>query len=384
MYANIEKKPGGEPNSYQLSYTPSSENEPLRIRGLYKVTIEYEDDIIANNQQEIVNTSVRMRLGIHRNLCEDFLTIRPVNYELFRMEAEVKVSESADIDKINAKIFQVIHDFFSPSIRFYTLEQMFAKKYTASEIFDWPSLKNGFIDTEELEKSERYMDIHLSDIINLIMDIPDVIAVKKCVFPIETQSAFSDFTQWITNIKEKEKAPKLDIENSAIIFFRSGDRHRSESERQPDKQRVKDIYYFLQSEVQSSKLKGVQTDIAVPEGENMDIDVYYPFQYTLPAAYGLQEKILAGKSITDQKELSTGHRQVLQLRGFLMIFEQIMSDYLSQVSNLRQLFSFDNSISQSLFPRPLEGIHDIENLFVNFNEYPKEILRLAETNTSIF
>lgn len=379
LYVNIEKKPEAEPQTYQLSYTPQSDNEPLRIRGLYKVTLEYEDDILNNNKQEIVNDTVRKKLAVHRNICEDFLTIRPVNYELFRMEAEVKVSEGTDIERINAKIFQVIHNFFSPSIRFYTLEQMLAKGYSTDEIFEGPSLKNGFIDSKELEQSERYMDIHLSDIINLIMDIPGVIAVKKCVFPIETQSAFSDFTQWITNIKEKEKAPRLDIENSVITFFRSGDRHRSDSERQPDKQRVKDICYFLQSEVQSSKLKGVKTDIEVPAGENMDVEDYYPFQYSLPAAYGMHEKVYSGKNSGSLSELSTRQRQILQLRGYLMVFEQIMADYTSQLSNIKLLFSSGNKLNQSLFPQPLKGIHDIEKLFVSYDNYNKDQLKLVES-----
>ncbi len=379
LYVNVEKKTDAAPQAYQLSYTPQSDNEPLRMRGLYKVTLEYEDDILNDNKQEIVNASVRKKLAVHRNICEDFLTIRPVNYELFRMEAEVKVSEGADIERINAKIFQVIHNFFSPSIHFYTLEQMLAKGYSTDEIFEGPSLKNGFIDRKELEQSERYMDIHLSDIINLIMDIPGVIAVKKCVFPIETQSAFSDFTQWISNIKEKEKAPRLDIENSVITFFRSGDRHRSDSERQPDRQRVKDICYFLQSEVQSSKLKGVKTDIEIPSGENMDVEDYYPFQFSLPAAYGMHEKVFSGKNSGSLSELSTKQRQILQLRGYLMVFEQIMADYSSQLSNVKQLFSFGNTLKQSFFPQPLKGIHDIEKLFVSYDKYHENQLKLLES-----
>lgn len=379
LYVNIEKKTDAESRKYQLSFTPQADNEPLRIRGLYKITIEYEDDIIADNKQELINATVRKKLNINRNLCEDFLTIRPVNYELFRMEAEVKVKEGTDIEKINAKIFQVINNFFSPSIRFYTLEQML-KNCSATEIFEGPSLKNGFIDTQDLEQSEKYMDIHLSDIINLIMNIPDVIAVLKCVFPIETQSAFSDFTQWITNIKEKEKAPKLDIDNSVITFFRSGDRHRSESEKQPDKQRVVNIYNFLQSEVQSSKLKNTETDIAVPDGENMEVSAYYPFQYNLPVAYGMQEKIFKGDNPKDQAGLSPRDRQILQLRGYLMVFEQIMADYLTQLTNIKQLFSFDSSIHQSFFPQPLAGIHDMENLFVNYKKYHEDLLKLVETD----
>ena len=386
LYLNTEKPEDTKPGSFKLTYNSESDNEPLRIKGLYKITIDYDEDIIAENKQELVNTTIRKKLNVHRNLCEDFLSIRPVDYELFKMEAEVKVTEGTDIERINAKIFQVIYNFFSPSIKFYTFEQMMEKGHRADEIFEGPSLKNGFIDTKELENSERYMDIHLSDIINLISEIPGVIAVIKCIFPIETQSAFSDFTQWITNIREKEKAPKLDIENSTISFLRSGDRHRSNTEKTPDRQRVKNIFNFLQSEVQSPKIKGAVNDTVVPAGEYMNIDDYYPFQYSLPSSYGMQEKIVKRnsdipiiKNHLKNNELSLKSRQILQLRGYLIIFEQIMADYLSQLSNLKQMFTFNEPINQTCFPQALKGIHDMELLIMNDKKYQENLTRLFET-----
>jgi hypothetical protein len=439
IYLNAKEKAAQtDPESYQLDYSSSSDNEPLRIRGLYKITVDYDEDIIAGNKQPIVDEIVRKKLNVHRNLCEDFLSIKPVNYEYFTMEAEVQLWEGFDIEHVNAKIFQVIHNFFSPSIKFYTLEQMLERGYTAEEIFEGPALKNGFIDTRELEKSERYMDIHLSDIIKLISDIPGVIAVKKCVFPIETQSAFSDFTQWITNVKEKERAPKLDLEKSTVSFVRSGDRHRTGKEKIPDKKRVKDIYNFLQSETRSSKIKGLVNDVPVPRGEFMNIAEYYPFQYSLPASYGMQEQITGqdvdnsfieaainelkakekdtslrisqhaeildlvafdsfGKSLTSLKTIEEFNqlkenylsvqvnkygkrgRQILQLRGFLMFFEQIMADYLSQLANISRLFSFDSSIEQTFYPQALQNIYDMGMLIINSKIYRENNLKLIET-----
>jgi hypothetical protein len=439
LYLNAKDKAvETDPATYQLDYSSSSDNEPMRLRGLYKITVDYDEDIITGNKQAIVDENVRKKLNVHRNLCEDFLSIKPVNYEYFTMEAEIQIWEGFDIEQVNAKIFQVIHNFFSPSIRFYTLEQMMERGYTAEEIFEGPALKNGFIDTVDLEKSERYMDIHLSDIIKLISDIPGVIAVKKCVFPIETQSAFSDFTQWITNIKEKEKAPKLDLEKSTIRFVRSGDRHRTDKEKTPDKKRVQDIFNFLQSGTRSSKIKGLITDSPVPRGDFMNIAEYYPFQYSLPSSYGMQENItgqsldysiiepaidelkakgknpgtristntetldsaafdIFGKSLTALQSIEEFNRveenfitvqvnkygkkgrQILQLRGFLIFFEQIMADYLSQLSNISHLFSFEPTVSQTFYPQVLQNIYDLGVLIINAKIYRQNNLKLIET-----
>lgn len=419
MFLNtLPAAPGSDTPSVELSF---EEGEPIRLKGLYKITVDYEEEIIAENRQQQVDEVIRKKLNMHRNLCEDFLSLRPVEYELFTMEAEVQVFEGSDIEKINAKIYQVIHNFFSPAIQFYTWQQMEEKGYSAEEILEGPLLKHGFIDTTELERSERYMDIHLSDIISLIIDIPGVIAVKKCTFPIETQSAFSDFTQWITNIKEKEKAPRLDIDNSTVNFIRSGDRHRSDQDKQPDKERVKAIFNFLQSERPAPKAKGSIEEITMPRGEFMNVADYYPFQYSLPSCYGLQEQVVdrsvemsiiesaahrtqvlqsiaaqaygkpldalneeertrVGKEFT-LSSLPDKSKQVLQLRGFLMVFEQIMADYLSQLNHLPDLFSFDPSKTQTYFPQPLQGIYDSEALFVSVRKYHDQLQKLMETDS---
>lgn len=439
VYLEIVSNSAPKDETYQLTYEASSESELMSLRGLYRITVEYEDDIDSDQEKDEVSNRIRKKLNVHRGLCEDFLSIQPIEYELFKMDAVIQVSDGSDTEKINARVFQVIYDFFSPGVRFYSLEEMLEKGYSPEDIFEGPLLKNGFIDTEELERSERYMDIHLSDIIHLLSDIEGVIAVKKCIFPIETQSAFSDFSQWINDIKDRKKAPRLDIENSVINFVRTSDRHRSKSEQQPDPEHVKAIFLFLQSERAPSKLKKVMSDIPVIKGENMDLAAYYPFQHSLPANYGMQERItdfelndhvidssiselqrgeadpgarlsdrvrtlnsialdLLGKPLTalngdrekrhliDQYKLyqlgslTLRNKQILQLRGFLMVFEQILADYLSQLGHVRELFSFHLDAIQSYFPQALTDIFDLETLLINADGDTQALLRLMESD----
>jgi hypothetical protein len=428
-------------DTYRLTYETSSENGLLSLQGLYKITVEYEEEIDSDQERDDVADRIRKKLNVHRGLCEDFLSIQPVEYELFKMDAVIQVSDASDAEKINAQVLQVIYNFFSPGIRFYSLEQMMEKGYSSEDIFEGPLLKNGFIDTAELERSERYMNIHLSDIINLLSDIEGIVAVKKCIFPIDTQSAFSDFSQWINDVKDRKKAPRLDIENSTISFVRNSDRHRSKSEQQPDAEHVKAIFRFLQSERAPSKLKKVVGDMDMDKGEDMNVATYFPFQHSLPANYGMQERLTGSdlddsliescmlelqkkdadprvklsdrartlnsialdklgkplsafegdqdkKQLNDQyklyqlRGLTSRNKQILQLRGFLMVFEQILADYLSQLSHVRQLFSFHSEAVQSYFPQALSDIFDMDTLLLNAGGDVQALVRMMESDQS--
>ena len=440
MYLQSQKKEAESATAYTLTYDAAKSDEVLRIRGLYKVFVEYEDSILASGKEKSVAKTIKDKLNLYRNLCEDFLSVTSIEYEYFNIEADIQVSEGTDIEKINARIYKVIHDFFSPPITFYTLEQMVEKGYSAEEIFEGPALQYGFINDKELESSERYKDIHLSDIMNLISGIEGVIAIKKLAVPLESQSPGSDFTQWVINLKEKQKAPRLDIDNSMVTFIRSGDRHRGNNvaQRRPDKGRVKAIFSFLQSAGSKSKLRGTTgADFRIVAGENMDVADYYPLQSMLPAAYGMAENYIdekvdtvsiriainelldkqqdASVDLSDQtknledlafreyglpltglnkeedisrikndykrsqlERLDTRKRQTLQLRGFLMAFEQILSDYLSHLAHVKELFSFDAAVQQTYFPQPLQGIRNLQSLFIDYKKYQQSLIKMTE------
>lgn len=506
---------------YSLTYDFDKNEDVLRLRGLYKIFVEYEDEILEEKKEEGVAKIIWQKLQFHRNLTEDFVSISSVEYEDFPVQAIIQVGEGSDIEMINASIYKVIIDFFSPPVIFYSLKQMLEKNISVEEIFEGPILNYGFIDTAELEKSARFKNIHISDIINIISGIEGVIAVKKISFTADSDSPFSNFTEWINDVKDKQKSPRLDIKNSNISFVRSGDRHRSDDKRLVNVERVIALFSFLKSDNFKSRLKGSAKDMPMPEGEYMDIADYYPFQKELPSVYGMTEnfisdktpvdmvsiaksvnemlgekigingarvidkllseskhseyienmldEIIAGpkgdagivkviidkvwddemnnkvfksninelighkpnhetekkhlyyfietnpeyiiptsktkalnilahkelkksltktKSIGDIEKLDTAYKKyqvsmlekrkklVLQLRGFLMVFEQILADYLSQLSRIREIFSFDENVKQTFYPQLLESINDMEALFIDLKHYKEMHLEM--------
>ena len=63
----------------------------------------------------------------------------------------------------------------------------------------------------------------------------------------------------------------------------------------------------------------------------------------LPALYGLREDELPSKSPNLRKA------QVNQWRSYLLLFDQLMANHVSQLSNIRELFSFFLKSNKTIF-----------------------------------
>lgn len=362
----------GQEGNY-LSYDPAHGIAILPLKGLYRVLVEFEEDVIREGRGEDILWRVKEKFHFHRNLCEDVVSISAVEYESFALDAELKVSEGCDIELITASIYKVIRDLFSPSVNFYTPEQMRQRGYAAEDLFEGPLLHHGFIDTAELEAS-AINEVQLSDIISRVTDIEGVIAIERFSIPQDVGDSFPDFTEWLGRIKDQQKTPRLDTKRSRVSFIRNGDRHRTAAEKKADPLKVEALFNYLLAGNQKVKLKSYERAWEPAAGEYMELEEYFPFQRSLPACYGMEE-------VFDTHSLDDRKRKVLQLRGFLLPFEQILANYLSQLAHVRELFSFDPSMQQTYFTQLPEGIRNLETLFVNLPAYRKQAAGLLENDS---
>ena len=370
IYASVNQTNGK--NTFQLAYNPVQEAEAIRLKGLYHVLVEFDTDI-EDEAKKTVLERVKARLHAHRNLCEDFLIVSSVEFTPFSLDAEVQVFEGCDIEKINAQIFHEIQNLFSAPVRFYTIEQMMQKGYTTEQIFEGPLLRHGFIDPKELNNTDRGNAIHLSDVINVMLNIEGVIAIKRCDIPKESQTPYSTFNEWAEENRTNNRKLRLDIDNSSIIFHRSGDRHRNASGTTPSRERVKAIYSFLRSGQKTTKLMDPVTSIPFPKGEFMDLGEYYPLQHHLPSVY-TEVRNNGDETFVKKREL-----QVRQLQSYLMVFEQILSDYLIKLSGIRKLYSFHPNDLSDVSVQPVAGIEDAPSLFLNYDHFRKILPSITES-----
>lgn len=227
------------------------------------------------------------------------------------------------------------------------------------EIFEGPLLRHGFIDPKELAKADRKSKIHVSDLIHLIMDIEGVQAVKTIQIANIPQDdpegkIPSQSVRWCLDLAlEQNYVPRLNAELSKLMYYKEGLPFKA------NRETVEDLLDEIQKEKRPQKIRYPQLDFEEIKGEFSDSGAYYSIQNHFPLVYGVGEE-----GMLPQGEARPQAYQVKQLKAYLMVFEQILANYLAQLGNVRELFSFsplkdaygNPSISQTYFSQNLETL----------------------------
>ena len=302
--------------------------------------------------QLIVKRAIKT-LQEHRNLCEDFLYVTTVDDEEVAFCFDVDVMPSADIEKVEAEIFYAIENYLNPSIDFYSLKEMLDKGTPVDEIFEGVVLQHGFIDTVQLESTQLRKVIYTSDIINLLMDIDGVIAIRNFVMTKygadgKPVPGFLGL-KWCMTISDLHK-PVLSTDKSKILLFKNQFPFIANYDE------VHDTISLLHAERSRAKLNGLEDDLPIPTGKHRDTETFWPVQYDFPQTYGIGINGLPDNA-TELREA-----QQRQLKAYLMFYEQLLADFLSQLSNSYKLFSTDN-ITHTYFAQFLKDIKEIDPVY---------------------
>jgi len=290
---------------------------------------------------EVIAETVQVLHG-HRNLAEDYCSIRAIEVEDIAICADMEVEPSADIEAILGEVYYLIDQYMSPDIRFYSLQELMDAKTPVDEIFEGPALSNGFIDNDELEAAALRETLYASDVINLIMDIPGVKSVKNFVFAHYDESGrLVESQPWSMNVT-LENQPRLYIEGSKVMVYKNGLPFLA------DVNELSDTLQVVKGKNSQPKYSVLENDLPVPHGSFYDLDSYFAIQNSLPLTYGVGTDGLP-ETVTELQKA-----QAKQLKAYLLFFEQLLVNYLSQLANVDELFSVDNSVSQTYFSRLLD------------------------------
>lgn len=176
---------------HSMSYTPfaidEKDQKEFTLQGLNDIYLDLDEDV---KNPEAVFEKIKEIYHDNRNLCEDLVNISKIPEHPISICAYIDIAPDADEEEIQALIIKAVRNYLSPTVSFYSLQQMYDKGYTTDEIFEGPiplagscteafdNCQGGFIDSKELSEAELRKEVRLSDIIQIIMKIEGVKVIK--------------------------------------------------------------------------------------------------------------------------------------------------------------------------------------------------------------
>jgi hypothetical protein len=299
------------------------------LNGLYHVYVQLEKD---SDEAKVVD-KITKTLIRHRNICEDFIDITVLCKEKIGLCAEIEIASGTEMEKIYLEAIRELREYFSPSPKFYTLENLLVEKQkTIDEIFAGRphglSESHGFVDTEEFEKLQLRKKLYLSDIYSVLQKIPGVARVSKLKFNKCNQQGFTG--GWEYQL-QKNNVPELDLQCTSISFTTKGLPLPFDTRQYTD---LLDLNFVDNGKV-LYRSPSPYLDASIPTGVfRTDLQQYIPVQNEFPKVYGITEGSLPASATLQRRA------QSLQFRGYLFFFDQLLANYLSQLQNVRALFSF--------------------------------------------
>ncbi len=340
----------------QLEYTGDSE-KVLPLRGLYNILLELDDDVDLSDTAYVnaIKALVAVRLHSVRNLCEDYASINVVGIEKISLCSDIEVDGDSEIEEVLAEIFFKVHQFISPTINSYTLEEMLDRGKKSEEIFDGPFLEHGFIDTEELEATILPKELHVSDLHKIIMEVSGVKFIKKLfVLSYDNNDNRIASEEWCLPLHPPLFKAQLSTELSSIIFY------KGLIPLEADKEKVLELFKFKLEMAMKPIITNEGNDFGIPTGTYYNLKDYTSVQEEFPLTYGIGSEGLPD-SVDDLRKA-----QAKQLKGYLTFFDQLLANYLAQLSNVKDLLSVHNTNDRTYFANAIYEVPGIKELLMDY------------------
>lgn len=328
----------------------------VAIKGYYSVLLEFDIDVKTVEEQDKIIEEVKTLLQQNRNLCEDFGTIKKVDQQLFRLCCDIEMKPDADATAVMANIFFNIQLHLTPMVRFYSLQQMLNDKeenYTTDKIFEGPFISKGFIKEKELNASVLKTEIHLSDLMQIMLNQPEVTTVPDILFNDITQTT-GLANKWVIPVTDGRQ-PVADIMQSNIVVYKNGLPVRL------NKQNIKTAYDKLMADYLAKNENMQSEDLKFETGTYRGAEKYHSIHHHFPKAYGISHWGLPPEATIARQ------KQAKQLQAYLLLFDQVMANYLSQLSSVKNLFSTANE-EQTYFTQVVKDFKDPTHLYNTYTE----------------
>lgn len=330
------------------------------IKGVYNVIIQPDtsftdqtssavNDAGKENLQQLIQ-KVKSELMKHRNIgdhYENFTVLEPRDVYL---KADIIIGKAVSPEPLLAKIYEALQKVINPAVSFYTEADMLARGWAIEDIYNGPLLDKGIMTDNELR--ERVTVLDPFTLIKAISGLEGILSIKKLQLSfdgINYQTAPLVFdSTYFPRVKINEFTPDISLYNDNYKLYI----------------RRKDV--LIREQITKRKLigAGVQKKQIPPlTGEYKSLQDYTSIQTLFPAIYGINEE--RSSSRLPAAEIAKSR----QLKAYLMLFEQLLANSLSQLDGITELFSTNILAANATYHfQPLYNVPDAKYILKAFTD----------------
>ncbi len=318
-----------------------------------------------SNKKEDFLAEVNQFLANNRNIGEKFADICLLEPQPIELDFDIYINENFDAEETLANVFLKLFEFIYLPVQYYSFNEMTESKLSIAEIFTGPHLDKGFlkddipdkpkksIQVEELQKLfSKVKGIDKCDLRNFIYN---GVACKSInIEPGKFLHLLDDNTNGKMTDKRFES-----LYSSMNVFFNY--------KKLPavNKQIINNLFFEIWSKKHRGYSLGQQDDYFQNnlKGVFRNPGEYHSIQRHFPLIYNIGVESILHKEPVEKEQIEP-RAKAMQLKGYLMLFEQHMANHLAQLSNLNEFFNinYDNRKTTSYFSQKMTSIPEVEKL----------------------
>ena len=327
-----------------LDAVPDVENVWLRPvaagNGLYYIEIRLRRPRLETHAPSADDIKQQILAVYHRwrNLGEDVADIVVPDAADCELVADIEIRRGRRPADILAEIYCRCLRYIAGDIQVYAFSEQAREGKTLEQIFRGPYTPHGLFRDEEFDGSA-----HAFRVAGFAEKRDEI--VSRC-FSIISAIEGVDHIKWLDVTLAEDASP------GAVLRLRlPGEGHAGMGVRLYAHERLlpvalRDVEAVIgELEFRYHAARRGTPDIAglyaLPQGEHRDIGAYYSIQHHFPMAYGIN-RYGVPQSATPQDKA-----RAAQLKAYLLLFEQVMANFLAQLADVRELFSPAHEAMQS-------------------------------------
>ncbi len=297
-----------------------------------------------------------------RNLGSVFSLPKPFELLTVSLLGSVEIEAQANEKVVNEQIQDAIDQYIYPIIEETGYDELVKQGIETNTIFNGPKLKNGWIVSGfDVEKRNT---LKIQELIQVLHEVSGVLSVPNLAF-----ESLSDPEFTITSSDRELLSIHLDlsyIKRGETQPKSLGDASISEL---VDISAIETIGDTMQ---EVRKVNTIVVKPKIPKGEYRNISEYYSIQNTFPEIFAV------GENAINSNDSSLTIAQTRQLKGYLTLIDQTLSNQFAQLAALDRLLSFKNSSTAS--PSELKSYKDHRTQFEkDYPPYPIPFISFSPT-----